>query len=100
MAYPEKLLTDDEIVERALADLERHLGVAFSPAEVRVTRWPEAFAQYRPHHRRWVDSVRAELPAGLFVAGSSYDGIGIPACIRSGRTIGEHAAAHADALTS
>ena len=78
--------SDDEIVERALADLHRHTGVGFSPLETRVTRWPGAFAQYRPHHRRWVDSVRSALPPGLFVAGAGFDGIGIPACIRSGTT--------------
>ncbi|MFK7918658.1 MAG: protoporphyrinogen oxidase [Ilumatobacter sp.] len=85
-------LDDDEIVERALADLSRHLDTSFAPCEVRVSRWPGAFAQYRPHHRRWVESVRRELPAGLHVAGSSYDGIGIPACVKSGRTIAQHAA--------
>lgn len=93
-------LTDDEIVERVLADLERHLGVSFSPIEVRLTRWPSAFAQYRPHHRAWVDEIRHRLPAGVFVAGAGYDGIGIPACIRSGRTIAELAANHARFLAS
>ncbi len=82
-------LDDDDIVTRTLDDLRLHLGVAFTPTEVRLTRWPGAFAQYRPHHRRWVDTVRAGLAPGMFVAGSSYDGIGIPACIRSGRTIAE-----------
>lgn len=85
-------LDDGEIVERTLADLRRHLGVAFSPVEVRINRWPGAFAQYRPHHQRWVRNVRDALPAGVFVAGSSYDGIGIPACVRSGRTIADRAA--------
>ncbi len=83
-------LDDDDIVTRTLDDLRRHLGVAFSPTEVRLTRWPGAFAQYRPHHRRWVDTLRSGLEPGILVAGSSYDGIGIPACVRSGRTIAEH----------
>ena len=89
---------DDTLVEQALDDLTTHLGVKFSPKEVRVSRWPGAFAQYRPHHRRWVESVRADLPAGLAVAGSSYDGIGIPACVRSGRTIAELLARYLNAL--
>lgn len=93
-------LSDDEIVERVLADLHRHLGVAFSPLDVRITRWPAAFAQYRPHHRAWVDDLRRRLPAGVVVAGAGYDGIGIPACIRSGRTNAEHAARHARSLAS
>jgi protoporphyrinogen/coproporphyrinogen III oxidase len=93
-------LSDEEIVERVLADLHRHLGVAFSPLEVRITRWPGAFAQYRPHHRARVDDLRSHLPDGIFVAGAGYDGIGIPACIRSGRTNAEHAARHARSLAS
>ncbi|MFK8022766.1 MAG: NAD(P)/FAD-dependent oxidoreductase [Ilumatobacter sp.] len=82
-------LSDDQIVDRMLADLRRHLDVEFTPRDVRVSRWPGAFAQYRPHHRQWVEDVRQTLPPGLFLAGSSYDGIGLPACIRSGKTIAE-----------
>lgn len=93
-------LDDDEVMTRMLDDLHVHLRMAFSPIEHRITRWPGAFAQYRPHHRRWVDGVRRELAPGMFVAGSSYDGIGIPACIRSGRTIAERAAAFVAGLTS
>jgi oxygen-dependent protoporphyrinogen oxidase len=86
-------LDDDEIVERALADLATHLGVAFTPIDARVARWPGAFAQYRPHHRRWVESVRAALPPRVEVAGAGYDGIGVPACVRSGRAAARRAAA-------
>jgi len=93
-------LDDDEIVARSLDDLSRHLGVAFSPLETRITRWPGAFAQYRPHHRGWVDDMRSRLPAGVFVAGSSYDGIGIPACVRSGRTMAVRAASHLEDLAT
>jgi oxygen-dependent protoporphyrinogen oxidase len=92
-------LDDDELVSRALDDLAKHLGTRLTPREVRVSRWPGAFAQYRPHHRAWVDSVRSELPTGLFLAGSSFDGIGLPACIKSGRTNAEHAVLHVKALS-
>jgi len=92
-------LNDDDIVARTLDDLRRHLGVTFSPSEVRLTRWPGAFAQYRPHHRRWVDAVRSSLAPGIFVAGGSYDGIGIPACIRSGRAIAERSVSATSGLS-
>jgi len=84
-------LSDDEIIERVMADLTRHLDVAWTPIDTRITRWEGAFAQYRPHHRRWVDDMRSQLPAGIHLAGSSYDGIGVPACVRSGKTIAERA---------
>jgi oxygen-dependent protoporphyrinogen oxidase len=93
-------LDDDEIVTRTLDDLRRHLGVSLTPVDVRLTRWPGAFAQYRPHHRLWVDTVRGGLEPGMFVAGSSYDGIGIPACIRSGRRIAELAVTSTTDLAS
>lgn len=93
-------LDDDEIVERVLDDLHRHLRVRFSPLDVRITRWPGAFAQYRPHHRARVAEIRSRLAPGLFLAGSSYDGIGIPACVRSGRAFADHAVEFASALAS
>ncbi len=93
-------LDNDELLERVDRDLTHQLGIRWSPAETRITRWSGAFAQYRPHHRSWVDHVRGTLPAGLYVAGSSYDGIGIPACIRSGKTIAQRAVQDLNDLAS
>jgi len=80
-------LADDEVVAHVIADLDRHLGVELAPVDVRITRWPGAFAQYRPHHRAWVDAVESTLPRGAHVTGASYRGIGIPACVRAARSI-------------
>jgi oxygen-dependent protoporphyrinogen oxidase len=80
-------LSDDEVIEVVLGQLERHLGIDIAPLEQRITRWPGAFAHYRPHHARWVDAVERALPDGLLVGGASYRGIGIPACIRQGREL-------------
>ena len=91
-------LDDDEIVERALGGLQQHLGASLTPDEIRVSRWAGAFSQYRPHHRRWVDELRAALPDGIEVAGSGYDGMGVPACVKSGKASAERAAGHALAL--
>lgn len=84
-------LDDDEVLRVVLDDLERHLGVAFTPDEVRITRWPAAFAQYRPHHAAWVDDVETALPSGVFVTGAGFRGIGIPACIRAATSIAARA---------
>ena len=91
-------LDDDQVLGHVRDDLRRHLGVEFSPLEVRITRWPGAFAQYRPHHAEWVDRVEAALPPGVFVTGAGFRGIGIPACIRGGTTIATRASGHARAL--
>jgi protoporphyrinogen/coproporphyrinogen III oxidase len=83
---------DDELVDVAVADLGRVLGEPVSPTGVRVGRWPRAFPQYRPGHLDRVAAIRTALDAAgpLAVAGMSFDGIGVPACIRSGRTAARH----------
>lgn len=77
-------LDDDRLVAAAVGETSRHIGVDLQPGAVRVTRWPGAFPQYRPHHHRLVADATASLPGGIALAGASYHGIGIPACIRSG----------------
>jgi oxygen-dependent protoporphyrinogen oxidase len=72
---------DDEIVAAAVAEVGSHVGLDLQPEAVRVSRWPAAFPQYRPGHQRWLDAVDAAAAPGLFLAGASYRGIGIPACI-------------------
>jgi len=84
-------LGDNEVLGVVLHDLERHLGVAFTPDEVRITRWPAAFAQYRPHHAAWVDDIEAALPSGVFVTGAGFRGIGIPACVRAATSVATRA---------
>ena len=81
-------LSDDELVLRLSADLSRALGRPVEPYSYRVSRWPNAFPLYRVGHLDLVSSVEAELSASLpraAVAGASYRGAGIPACIASGR---------------
>ena len=52
-----------------------------------MTRWPEAFPQYAVGHLgrvAGIEAAAARLPA-LALAGAAYRGVGIPACIASGR---------------
>ncbi len=67
-----------------LGELADHLGVALEPTELSITRWIGAFPQYRPHHADRVLAAEAGLPGGIVLAGASYRGIGIPACIADG----------------
>lgn len=81
---PTDHLDDAAAVEAVLADLDVHLGATLQPTASSVTRWRGAFPQYRPHHHLLVDRIEALLPPGLAVAGASYRGIGVPACIADG----------------
>lgn len=78
-------LTDDELLADALEELHLHLNFVVAPTAVRVSRWPKAFPQYRPHHGTTLATVERSLPPRISLAGASYHGIGIPACIRSGQ---------------
>jgi oxygen-dependent protoporphyrinogen oxidase len=85
-------LDDDTLVDRALAETGAHLGLELQPTEVRVSRWPGAFPQYRPGHPEWHAAVLAALPRGLVATGASYGGIGVPACIVQAEAAADRAA--------
>ncbi|MEO7370841.1 MAG: protoporphyrinogen oxidase [Ilumatobacteraceae bacterium] len=78
-------LSDEQLLADVLAELTVHLQFDPQPTAVRITRWPSAFPQYRPHHGATIAAAERSLPPGIALAGASYHGIGIPACIRSGQ---------------
>ena len=83
-------LADDQLSALALGEVGGHLGLGrpLRADDVRITRWPNAFPQYRPHHPDLVDRidhlVSGSLPL-VVLAGAPYRGIGLPACIRDGQ---------------
>jgi oxygen-dependent protoporphyrinogen oxidase len=78
---------DAELAGLAAAEVAALAGVSVPPIATRVTRWGGALPQYAVGHLDRVRRVRAAVAAvpGLAVAGATYDGVGIPACIRSGQ---------------
>lgn len=78
-------LDDDQLLSAAVDEVGLHLGVGLQPVAHRITRWPGAFPQYRPHHAARIEAAQRALPDGIALAGASYHGIGVPACIRSGQ---------------
>ena len=80
--------SDDTAVRTAVDEVSAHLGTTLDPVAHRVTRWPDSFPQYLPHHLERVEAIERTLARdcpGLVVAGAAYRGIGVPACIRQGR---------------
>ena len=77
---------DDELVAVVRAELEQAVGPVGRLVDSRVVRWGGGLPQYAVGHLDRVRRVReavATLP-GLAVAGAAYDGVGVPACARSG----------------
>jgi protoporphyrinogen/coproporphyrinogen III oxidase len=97
-ALPILHLSDEEVVTAAVGEVTRHLGADLQPTSVRISRWPGAFPQYRPHHHDVVAAAQRDLPAGITLAGASYHGIGIPACIRSAQSAALVTLRHIDSL--
>ena len=91
-------LDDATLLAAAVDEVSAHLGFRLSPTHTRISRWPGAFPQYRPHHGERVDTVQRVLPTGLLLAGASYHGIGIPACVRSGQIAAQSALQHLNSL--
>jgi protoporphyrinogen/coproporphyrinogen III oxidase len=80
--------TDDgSLVETILSELDHVLGGVGGPGEVVVSRFPDSFPQYDVGHLERVSQIEALAGTHprLALAGASYRGIGIPACIGSGR---------------
>ncbi|HEY8475147.1 MAG TPA: protoporphyrinogen oxidase [Natronosporangium sp.] len=77
-------LADPELLRRVRADLARILGELPEPVEASVHRWGGALPQYAPGHLDRVAAARAGLPGTLRLAGAGFDGVGIPACVKSG----------------
>lgn len=81
-------LDDDDLAGRLAEELRLALGTTAQPSAWRVSRWDGAFPHYRVGHPSYVRAVTALLQReapGIRLAGASYTGAGIPACVASGR---------------
>jgi oxygen-dependent protoporphyrinogen oxidase len=80
-------LGDRELVTAVLGELRTLLDIRGEPLDAMVTRWDEAFPQYEVGHLIRVGYLEEHLAAlpGMAVAGAALRGVGIPACIGSGR---------------
>lgn len=87
---------DADLVDLALGDLRTVLGSDLPDAlDAHVQRWGGGLPQYAVGHIDRVAAILEEvagLPA-LGVAGAAYQGVGIPACVASGRTAAREVAA-------
>ena len=85
-------LPDEDIEQIVLDDLKRIMDVKAKPEFTIVTRWKQAMPQYTVGHKarvaRMHENASRQLP-GIFIAGSSFAGLGIPDCIDQGKAVVE-----------
>ncbi|MEY8351508.1 protoporphyrinogen oxidase [Bacillus cereus] len=79
--------TDEEIVQFILEDLQKTMDIKSNPDFTIVSRWKDAMPQYTVGHKDRMKKLTTfmdkELP-GIYLAGSSYAGSGLPDCIDQG----------------
>jgi oxygen-dependent protoporphyrinogen oxidase len=74
-------------------ELRTLLGIAAEPLFHRIYRWRQANPQYDVGHLTRIEAIDAALPAGLYVTGSPYRGVGIPDCVKQARETARSAVA-------
>lgn len=80
-------LPDEELIDIVLKDLKKTMKIKAKPEFHVVTRWKNARPQYNVGHVEKIEKARKyteeHLP-GVYLAGSSYEGAGIPDCVAQG----------------
>ena len=78
----------DTVIKRVVMDdLKKIMDITQEPDLALITRWKKAMPQYNVGHKDRIkavkDSLCKQMP-GVFLAGSSYEGLGVPDCIDQG----------------
>ncbi|MBZ5200764.1 protoporphyrinogen oxidase [Planomicrobium chinense] len=91
-----KDLSESELAELALTDIEKSLGISSKPVSVEVTGWKNLMPNYTMQHKTAVSALEekmAELMPNVKLAGASFYGVGIGACIQNGKDVAMEIAA-------
>lgn len=81
-------MSDAEIVKLVLTDLNKTMNITEEPLFHVITRWNKSMPQYTVGHKERMAKVKSSLAAelpGVYLAGSSFEGVGIPDCISQGK---------------
>ncbi len=78
-------LPDEQLLALTKTELRQVMNIEAAPVISRIFRWHQANPQYEVGHLTLLDHLRKQSPAWLHLAGSPYEGVGIPACVLQGR---------------
>jgi oxygen-dependent protoporphyrinogen oxidase len=85
---------DEDIVDAVARHLAAVVALPERPEASRVVRWPRSMPQYEVGHAERVRAVAGALPAGIFVAGNAYGGVGVADAVRSANEAADRAREH------
>ncbi|KUP09167.1 protoporphyrinogen oxidase [Bacillus coahuilensis m2-6] len=80
-------LSDGEIEKIVLDDLNKIMEIDAKPDFTIVSRWKNSMPQYTVGHKDRVKAIKEQMELklpGVFLAGSSFEGLGLPDCIDQG----------------
>lgn len=80
-------LRDNEVVQLVRNDLSEIFGTIVPDGPAHLTRWMQSLPQYDVDHAQRIARIHtatADLP-GLTLTGAWHSGLGLPACVASGR---------------
>jgi oxygen-dependent protoporphyrinogen oxidase len=93
-AHDPKAVAEEEgrLVSQVLSELGQIMGIRAEPSLARVYRWPLGIGQYLVGHGAKLEEIHRRLGGlgPLWLAGSSFYGVSMNACIEKA---GEHAGA-------
>lgn len=87
-----KDMSDEELVKVAMTDIENSLNITGKPQVVEITKWENAMPNYHLEHKNALvileEKMKESYP-NVLLAGCSYYGVGIGACIENGKKTAE-----------
>jgi oxygen-dependent protoporphyrinogen oxidase len=83
-------LDDAALLALVRGELAAILGVQAAPLFQRVFRVRDGYPRYTVGHLERVAAIERALPAGLYVTGASYRGVGVPDCVHQGQEAASH----------
>jgi protoporphyrinogen/coproporphyrinogen III oxidase len=86
--------SDDDIVQAVARFHAAVVPLPGEPEHAAVVRWPRSMPQFELGHLDRVARIRDALPAGIFLTGQAYDGVGIPDCVRGAGETAEAVVSH------
>lgn len=85
-------MNKEEIIQTAVKDIKKSLGLTGNPEVIEVTNWKGLMPNYHLEHHLAVTSLgekMSERYPNVLIAGASYFGVGIGACMKNGKETAE-----------